>query len=634
LANECTKNRKTFLTTKQPMILNEITDKKIWDDYINTHPIGHIFQSYDWGEFRAKSGWHPMRLTMTDNGKIKAAAQVFHKRIPLIGKSIFYIPRGPVLNYSDYPILDTLINELIDLAKNHKAIFLLIDTALSNQNTSVEKYLKRKGFKFSDSYSIVGLTLPKRIFQLNLIPDEETLLKNMSKVHRRNIRTAREKGVRIEIRNDEEALEEFYQLHKRTSSRKNFIIRSFNYQRELLKTFKTTDNILISLAWHNKRVVAARLTLLNADKAWDMYAASDTKQLQLNASYLLLWEVSCALKKRGCTLFDFRGADSPDPNDPLYGLYKYKKGFGPTFVDHIGEHYYIISPFWFKAMNQAKFCAKKALRTFKQIRGIFNFKSKYNEKFLKDTVIRKYGETEELNTYSKILDLGLLVPEEKIIEEYFTKESNILNVGCGAGREGIALMKRGFDVTGIDLQPKMVDLANENALKHNVSPNFKQMDVTQLKLKDNSIDNATMTGSILTYIPKRCNRIAALREIVRILKPKGRVIISTPNRESNIKYLLYFAVIDNVRRLSKLLFKDKTALEPGDRMSRVVSVQSKSRSKIYTHMYSMNELKDDIEEAGLKVIKCRSRKELETDTNIPQQRTKDYFLYFVAEKKE
>jgi len=76
------------------------------------------------------------------------------------------------------------------------------------------------------------------------------------------------------------------------------------------------------------------------------------------------------MKTRGCTLFDFRGADSPDPASPFYGVHMFKKGFGPRHVEYIGEYYFVFSLFYFRLINLSKILLKRALKIYS---GLLSF---------------------------------------------------------------------------------------------------------------------------------------------------------------------------------------------------------------------------------------------------------------------
>jgi len=54
-------------------------------------------------------------------------------------------------------------------------------------------------------------------------------------------------------------------------------------------------------------------------------------------NYLMQWKMIQDSIEDGCILYDFRGVSgSLNPKHPLYGLYKFKKGFGGDFVEFIG----------------------------------------------------------------------------------------------------------------------------------------------------------------------------------------------------------------------------------------------------------------------------------------------------------
>ena len=56
-------------------------------------------------------------------------------------------------------------------------------------------------------------------------------------------------------------------------------------------------------------------------------------------NYALQWRMIEWAKQNGCTMYDFRGVSGDlDPDNPLYGLYRFKKGFNGEFTEFIGEY--------------------------------------------------------------------------------------------------------------------------------------------------------------------------------------------------------------------------------------------------------------------------------------------------------
>ena len=71
-----------------------------------------------------------------------------------------------------------------------------------------------------------------------------------------------------------------------------------------------------------------------------------------------------SLKEAGYEVYDFFGiSGKTDESDPLYGLYRFKKGFGGEFTEFIGEFDYVISPLgywiWTKLLPEFKKFKKK-----------------------------------------------------------------------------------------------------------------------------------------------------------------------------------------------------------------------------------------------------------------------------------
>lgn len=102
------------------------------------------------------------------------------------------------------------------------------------------------------------------------------------------------------------------------------------------------------------------------NKAWYLYGASDNVYREFMPNYLIQWQALTEAKEAGYEIYDFFGiSGKTDESDPLYGLYRFKKGFGGDFTEFIGEFDYVISPLgyfaWTKLLPQFK-KFKKRLR--------------------------------------------------------------------------------------------------------------------------------------------------------------------------------------------------------------------------------------------------------------------------------
>ena len=603
------------------------TDKEVFNSFIASSERGHIFQTWEWGEMRKGDGWLPHRFIVKDNGRIKAAATVLQKILPG-GWSIFHAPRGPVMDYSDSDTLKYLFIELRSFLSKNKAILLQIDPDIRQSDEAAKDSLVRNGF-FSRPSGIFFITQPNHVFRLDISREPDNIYAQFSSSTRRNIRIAQNANVLIETRHDIDAVIIFYRMLKLTSSRKRFLIRPLSYQKRLFKYFISKGYGKVFLAKTGDEYIAARLALRFGDKCWDMYAGSNRKHAELKANHLLVWEMIKWAKSSGCKIFDFRGAGAwDDPKHPDRGIYDFKVKFGPEHCVFIGEYFMVFNEPLYKKYESLYELLLKILRLPKKIRNFLNQRS--DTEILAKLTFDKYGENEELEEYSRRAMKDGLGFEEKFLMKHLKLPGKVLIDGCGAGREALGLAKTGFDVTGIDFQPKMLEMARLNSEKLGLKIEFEQMDATKLTFPDRSFDAVVMFGSILTYIPGTANRLKALTEANRILRNGGLVFISVPSKNSALKYKLFYLVMDNLRRLLNA-FGIKT-METGDRMAGKVSGRVISKGKCFTHMFSLTELKDNLKTAGFDFVESLSRKEIIDGIIDPASTEKDYFMYVCGRK--
>ena len=111
----------------------------------------------------------------------------------------------------------------------------------------------------------------------------------------------------------------------------------------------------------------------------------------------------------------------------------------------------------------------------------------------------------------------------RIILSYFPKEGKnkkLLDAGCGPGIYSLTLKKRGFDVYAIDIDKNKIDFLKKNAKDIRIS----KADVTNLLFKDNFFDYI-ICSEVIEHIKKDKK---AIKELIRVLKPKGILVLTTP----------------------------------------------------------------------------------------------------------
>jgi lipid II:glycine glycyltransferase (peptidoglycan interpeptide bridge formation enzyme) len=85
-----------------------------------------------------------------------------------------------------------------------------------------------------------------------------------------------------------------------------------------------------------------------------MYGASTGQERQLMPNYLLQWQAFCQARARGCTVYDLWGApDVFEAADPMWGVYRFKQGFGGQVVQGLGAFDYPARPALYWAFVKA-----------------------------------------------------------------------------------------------------------------------------------------------------------------------------------------------------------------------------------------------------------------------------------------
>lgn len=183
--------------------------------------------------------------------------------------------------------------------------------------------------------------------------------------------------------------------------------------------------------------------------------------------------------------------------------------------------------------------------------------------------IRKSFTTEKtVSDYTKaVSEIGLWESEKMMLKKYFNPEGQVLDIGCGAGRTTIGLYKLGYHlVEGLDLSEAMIVQARRISKELNYNITFRVGDAACLDYDDETFKAALFSFNGIMQIPGRENRIKALKEIKRILKPKGYFLFTTHDRDGSKEYESFWK---EERIKWALHLEDKSLHEFGDRIIKI-----------------------------------------------------------------
>jgi peptidoglycan pentaglycine glycine transferase (the first glycine) len=324
-------------------------EKESFNKFIASHPKGHFLQIWEWGQVKRHTGWEPLYLILEEDEVIKGSMLLLKRALPTPGikRCILYSPRGPVVDINQKEYLGALLAGVKKVAREHKAIFLKIDPDIPRENGHFARQLGELGFIKNETGQDFEGVQPVFVFRLDITPSEEQLLANMHSKTRYNIRLAARKGVKVRVAENIEDLKIFYAILCETAKRDQFLVRNFNYFQWIWDYMVQKGYAQVFLAEYEGQAVSAALAMVLGKKAWYLYGASSNEHRNVMPNYLIQWEMIKWAGRQGCTLYDFRGVSGNlDENNPLYGLYRFKKGFNGELVEFVGEWDMVFSR-WF-----------------------------------------------------------------------------------------------------------------------------------------------------------------------------------------------------------------------------------------------------------------------------------------------
>ena len=233
--------------------LTDINNEK-YTEFIKSHKHGNMMQAIEWSAI--KNTWGSVRVAVSDDeDNIIAAAQV------LTRKGLWYVPRGPILDYNNKELLEFFLTNLKKFAKTKQAKLVKLDIPIAvkdeklanfkdvdvdRSNDELIKTFKSYGYNHKGFSLDMSSTIQPRFNTVTKL--EQPVPDLFSKDTRRLIRDADKKFVEVR-RCGKENLDDFLFALACTEKRKNISLRGREYFENLLDTFG--DNALLYISYIN-----------------------------------------------------------------------------------------------------------------------------------------------------------------------------------------------------------------------------------------------------------------------------------------------------------------------------------------------------------------------------------------------
>jgi len=230
-----------------------------------------------------------------------------------------------------------------------------------------------------------------------------------------------------------------------------------------------------------------------------------------------------------------------------------------------------------------------------------------------------------ISAYADAGKIGLWDSERRLVSKYFFTADRILDIGCGAGRTTIALDRLGYSkVLGMDLSDGMIQRATSLAEQAGCHISFEVGDAIRLRYGDESFDGALFTAQGFMCIPGRDNRLLALKEARRVLRPGGHLIFTTHERHAARESASFWKEEKARWKESR---RDSRLQEFGDRLVEDFGTW------VFIHIPTRDEVEKMIQESGLVLVEDSMRSELCAESDDIQQSSSDCRMWVVQRPK-
>ncbi len=318
-----------------------------WDELVAGNPDGgNVLQAKVYGEFKAAYGWRPEYIIhqLVD---VRVATLYLVRSVTGLGE-LWYAPKGP--GVSSTAQLRALLHDFVA----PQAFMLKIEPDLAAQNTSLA------------ALQDMGLVKAKYDLQWNrntvvvdLRPSEDEILASFKQKTRYNIRLAERKGVEIHpVELTVANIQQMYELMLAVQERAGFYMRSREYLERFWRLHSDAGRGQLFFATFEGELVAGVFALYLGKQGLYKDGGSTRTHPDLQAPYLLQWEIMRWLKSKDCLEYDLHGTPPhdrlEDRTHPLAGLAQFKTGFNPgTLTEYIGVYDLPLKPTRYKFWHRA-----------------------------------------------------------------------------------------------------------------------------------------------------------------------------------------------------------------------------------------------------------------------------------------
>lgn len=324
-----------------------------WDTQVARFPAPSILQGAVWGELKGRWGWSVNRLAWEAP---ESAAQVLMRRLPVVGR-FAYVPHGPLLpEGAGADEWRVALSRLHEWMRAEGVAVAKAELDVASDDAQVEAALTGLGWRRSHEAIQFANTM-----RSSLRGGDDVLSNTLKQKTRYNVALAERRGVTVRHAGVE-GLDAFHHLYAETARRDGFALRDRAYYFDAWRAFLDAGQATVLLAEKDGLPLAGVFPVAFGLTAFYLYGASATEGRRDMPAYLVQWESLRWAASQGCLEYDWWGGPTTQSvDDPLWGVQRFKSGFGALIVERLGPWDLALSPARYLAYRRLTALRRRAL---------------------------------------------------------------------------------------------------------------------------------------------------------------------------------------------------------------------------------------------------------------------------------
>jgi len=332
------------------------TDRDAWQALVGAQASGDFLHDWTWDAVAAFDGQPQRRFLVEEGGEPVALASAQVRRMGL-GRSFWYVPHGPVMDYV-HPAaagrLRALVEGLASEAKADRALAIRLEPRL--EQSAAEVHLLDDVAHRVPERLQVGQT---RI--LDLPEADDALMAGFDADTRNAIRRAAREGVEVSQvtdATDRDAVERLYGLVEETQRRARFRLPARERYWTAWQALAGAGRACLLEARREGVLLASGMLVVEGAQSFYLFAGSRREapgEPKRFASYAAQWAMMGEARARGARRHDLWGIapEGAGPDHPWYGVGLFKRGFGGRVVTWAGSWEIVIDPLAYRVRAAA-----------------------------------------------------------------------------------------------------------------------------------------------------------------------------------------------------------------------------------------------------------------------------------------